>query len=150
MTQIPSNPGNAFGQMSSASMLFPTEREEIRIYEKTLPSGRVVEFVFHLLTLVVNGVRFQTTKLIRGPALDCSCSPKGVHDVLECNNCHALVCSRRHSATCQRCGVVFGTCCVEAILVDDVPFIACKPCSEKLSAGLLKSTITKLGTFLWG
>lgn len=151
MTQIPFQPINPAEQAQATPLpgLFPTDREEYAVYEKEMPSERVVRFYYQKKTFIENGVAYVTYKLVRAPPLDCSCSPSSVQDVLECFLCLSLMCRFFHSVTCQHCGNVACSGCAEGILLEGTPIITCHPCAEKLTAGPIKKAYMKVDSFIW-
>lgn len=151
MTQIPFEPINPAEQAQANPLpgLFPTDREEYAVYEKELPSQRVVCFYYQKKTFIENGTAYITYKLVRAPPLDCSCSPMNVNDILECVLCFSLMCRFFHSVTCQVCGNVVCSGCAQGIFVEHVPIVICAPCAEKLTAGFIKRACMKINSFIW-
>ncbi len=114
-------------------------REIREIVRKTLPDGRVIEWVTEVVTCATPDMNFVTLDVTHAPGLDCPCTPFGPDDVTVCFACARLVCVRRHSATCALCGLVFGSCCLLKQRLAGM--IVCKECAFQATASLFRKIL---------
>ncbi len=145
MTLLP----NQIGQPPGIGAAAPG-REIHRVVRKRLPDGRVREFLWRLETHVTPDMTYVTWDLVEAPALDCPCTPLEPDDVTCCTCCRALVCVRRHSATCAACGKVFGSCCLKGITLQGVPAIVCKACADELTSSMIVKVFKGIRSLVWG
>ena len=115
-------------------------REILERIRKTLPDGRIFEWVYEQCTYATPEMVYQTKQLISAPKLDCPCTPLGPEDVTFCYKCSAAVCAKYHGATCH-CGLTFCSCCLYPITKNGVQALVCKACAKDLKASWLGRAI---------
>ena len=135
-------------QAAMSGVIAPA-REIYRVERKVFPNGRILEWTWQLVTRITPEMSYLTWELGQAPTLDCPCTPISPDDVVSCTACHALVCVRRHSATCQKCGLVFGSCCLIGITLDSVRAVVCKPCGETLTASTIRRMWKGVHSWIW-
>jgi hypothetical protein len=109
-----------------------------------LPSGRYRELRRTLVTVQDADGLFHTEETVEViPPLDCSCIVKDLHDVFECAECQAIVCSN-HSATCPECGNVYCAACLKTVTIDGRELRLCEKCAKKLTTHPLIKFLKKI------
>lgn len=136
--------------INAAPSILAPGRKIRRETRKVLPDGRVLKFVWRLRTYATPAMTYVTRELLQAPALDCPCTPSGPDDVVCCSGCSAVVCARRHSFTCRRCGRVFCSTCLQGVNANGVAVIACEPCAKKLTASWLSKVARGITGLFWG
>ena len=111
-------------------------RDIRQVMRKTLPDGRVFDWVYQLETRCVPPRIFTTWTMVESPTLDCSCSAARPDLFVCCSSCQKAVCIGKHSGTCQSCGAVFCSQCMTGIYIHRREAVVCKACAIKLTAPL--------------
>jgi hypothetical protein len=156
MTQFPTqqygnNPQHSgFGISPGPPGMIAPGREIVRVIRKTLPNGRTCDFTYVKIVKATPQGTYRTWELVHGPRLDCPCTPVHPDDITACVGCNAIVCVRRHSATCRRCGKVFCSLCLEGVTTGGIRVICCEPCAHVLTGSLLGRLVRKLKEMVWG
>lgn len=126
-------------------------REIYEVVRKTMPNGRVFEWIYQQGTALSPTSVWETRGLLQSPTGDCGCELLYPDDVVCCSDveCQAAVCARRHSASCQNCGKIFCSACLKGIVVESVPAICCRPCAEKLTSPLILKIGKGIKSLIW-
>ena len=120
------------------------------IVRKRFPDGRVLTFTYMKLTFASMLQRYVVWELVDiDPPLTCSCTPQGAADVVMCDPCRALVCSR-HAGCCGRCGRIGCSRCMQGVIVYDTRAVVCNSCADILNSSGLKKTWRSINGLIWG
>ena len=141
--------GQQGGHVGGLGVLAPA-REILRVVRKPIPDGRVLEFLYRQATRVGPDRVYKTWELVQPVTGDCGCSMWSPEQATWCAACFRIVDTQYHAATCQRCGLTFGSCCLVGVLVSGVRAVVCRSCKDELSAGLLRKAWTGARTIIWG
>jgi hypothetical protein len=151
MSQLTTNGGMLAGQQVGPMPTMAAPGRVIhRIEERTLLDGRVISFTYALETFVTPDRRYVTLeRIIAGPALQCSCAPRGLSDVYCCTACRTLVCGR-HVGVCMNDGRVTCSACLVGVRVNNVPAIVCRTCARAMRAPWIVRVFRGVNDWLWG
>jgi len=154
MTQLPQQAqgNNGWWQGRGPELPGPIapSRRIRRVVRKSFPNGRVLLWVYRSATGATPEMVYVTGESKTTTVLDCTCTPLSPDDAVCCTACFAIVCSRRHSATCASCGRVFCSGCLKGIVIHNSRAIVCKACAEDLTSSRLAKVFKWVKSSVWG